>query len=371
MRLCPQKLPYRSPGEALLPGLPLPKASFLAARTLRIGRGFTEPGVGMRGMSPGWPAVWCRLGAFLAAPISLFWERRGLESREMNPLRTVMNAGLQQCRLGSAAWLMTRERTRGKCNGRANLCRVPALDKIRRLTPTEESAEGLKETPHGAGGQGRESALVWASEPWVPACPESQPRGGRPPSAPTQVSAPARGSLSCQASPARLLADTFFKAVLKGFDELAVAGQQLKSLALENGRKQVKPLTPTRPSKTPSPHTLYTSSRHFVPVNFNKHTNFWPLSISVLKCNQEHHSFQLPLWEKEVPVPGDILAKTPVPLQMDTVYRRCKMPLSPSNFHVCTHVWPLSYVQLLGITWTVAHQAPLSIGFSRQAYWSG
>ena len=25
----------------------------------------------------------------------------------------------------------------------------------------------------------------------------------------------------------------------------------------------------------------------------------------------------------------------------------------------------------LGITWTVAHQAPLSIGFSRQEYWSG
>ena len=25
----------------------------------------------------------------------------------------------------------------------------------------------------------------------------------------------------------------------------------------------------------------------------------------------------------------------------------------------------------LGTTWTVAHQAPLSIGFSRQEYWSG
>ena len=25
----------------------------------------------------------------------------------------------------------------------------------------------------------------------------------------------------------------------------------------------------------------------------------------------------------------------------------------------------------LGITWTVAHQAPLSIGFSRQEYWTG
>ena len=31
----------------------------------------------------------------------------------------------------------------------------------------------------------------------------------------------------------------------------------------------------------------------------------------------------------------------------------------------------LSRVQLLATPWTVAHQAPLSMGFSRQAYWSG
>ena len=100
MRLCPQKLPYRSLWEALLPALPLPKARFLTARTLRIGRGFTEPGDGDAGKVPG---VACRLGAFLAAQISLFREPRGLESREMNPLRTIMNAVLQQSRLGSAA----------------------------------------------------------------------------------------------------------------------------------------------------------------------------------------------------------------------------------------------------------------------------
>ena len=31
----------------------------------------------------------------------------------------------------------------------------------------------------------------------------------------------------------------------------------------------------------------------------------------------------------------------------------------------------LSHVQLLATPWTVAHQAPPSIGFSRQEYWSG
>ena len=31
----------------------------------------------------------------------------------------------------------------------------------------------------------------------------------------------------------------------------------------------------------------------------------------------------------------------------------------------------LSRVQLFATSWTVAHQAPLSMEFSRQAYWSG
>ena len=30
-----------------------------------------------------------------------------------------------------------------------------------------------------------------------------------------------------------------------------------------------------------------------------------------------------------------------------------------------------SHVQLFATLWTVAHQAPLSMGFSRQAYWGG
>ena len=31
----------------------------------------------------------------------------------------------------------------------------------------------------------------------------------------------------------------------------------------------------------------------------------------------------------------------------------------------------LSHVLLFATPWTVAHQAPLSMGFSRQEYWSG
>ena len=36
--------------------------------------------------------------------------------------------------------------------------------------------------------------------------------------------------------------------------------------------------------------------------------------------------------------------------------------------HVCCH---LSHIWLFATLWTVAHQAPLSMGFSRQEYWSG
>ena len=34
-------------------------------------------------------------------------------------------------------------------------------------------------------------------------------------------------------------------------------------------------------------------------------------------------------------------------------------------------VWSLSHIQLFASPWNVAHQAPLSMGFSRQKYWSG
>ena len=35
------------------------------------------------------------------------------------------------------------------------------------------------------------------------------------------------------------------------------------------------------------------------------------------------------------------------------------------------HACLLSHVQLVVTPWTVAHQAALSMGFSRQEYWSG
>ena len=39
--------------------------------------------------------------------------------------------------------------------------------------------------------------------------------------------------------------------------------------------------------------------------------------------------------------------------------------------YVCVHVQFLSHVQLFATPWTVAHQAPLCVDFSRQEYCSG
>ena len=40
-------------------------------------------------------------------------------------------------------------------------------------------------------------------------------------------------------------------------------------------------------------------------------------------------------------------------------------------FHKCMHAQPLSCVWLLAAPWTITHQAPLFMWFSRQEYWSG
>ena len=41
------------------------------------------------------------------------------------------------------------------------------------------------------------------------------------------------------------------------------------------------------------------------------------------------------------------------------------------NLHAYVHAKVLSHVQLFTTPWTIAHQAPLSIEFSRQEYWGG
>ena len=47
-------------------------------------------------------------------------------------------------------------------------------------------------------------------------------------------------------------------------------------------------------------------------------------------------------------------------------YVACKLPPDTNAMQLL-----LSRVRLFATPWTIAHQAPLSVGFSRQEYWSG
>ena len=44
-------------------------------------------------------------------------------------------------------------------------------------------------------------------------------------------------------------------------------------------------------------------------------------------------------------------------------------PLGCVHVYVCVWGGVLSHVQLFATPWTITHQAPLSMGFSRQEYW--
>ena len=57
---------------------------------------------------------------------------------------------------------------------------------------------------------------------------------------------------------------------------------------------------------------------------------------------------------------------------VELVQACCLGDLTPTqlNFGVCVYE-SLSCIRLFVTPWAVAHQAPLSLGFSRQEYWSG
>ena len=59
--------------------------------------------------------------------------------------------------------------------------------------------------------------------------------------------------------------------------------------------------------------------------------------------------------------------------QRDTTEAPQHTCISDLNVYViaCMHAQLLSYVRLFVTPWTVAHQAPLSMKFSKQEYWSG
>ena len=61
-------------------------------------------------------------------------------------------------------------------------------------------------------------------------------------------------------------------------------------------------------------------------------------------------------------------AKWALNVRLQTIVSKLYLDSSPK---VKVKVKSLSRVRLLATPWTAAHQAPPSMGFSRQEYWSG
>ena len=77
--------------------------------------------------------------------------------------------------------------------------------------------------------------------------------------------------------------------------------------------------------------------------------------------------------ERHASTPGSTLScwsRAPVSTSPNTRGQNYSL-LDCKSSKDCACVWALSHVWLFPIPWTVAHQAPLSMGFSRQEYWSG
>ena len=71
----------------------------------------------------------------------------------------------------------------------------------------------------------------------------------------------------------------------------------------------------------------------------------------------------------ELPTKARLCRQPPQPVPVAvSPWATCSLPPSQILYIVVKSV---SRVRLLVTPWTVAHQAPLSMGFSRQAYWSG
>ena len=87
----------------------------------------------------------------------------------------------------------------------------------------------------------------------------------------------------------------------------------------------------------------------------------------VVACGvQSTGSIVVVLWLKWSEVWGTILGRGSNPFLLN--WQADSLPLSHQAACRLSH---FSCAQLFVPPWTVAHQAPLSVGFSRQEYWSG
>ena len=107
-------------------------------------------------------------------------------------------------------------------------------------------------------------------------------------------------------------------------------------------------------------------------------SNFTPLIAFLFRSTTSHRclsstSFRLQPWPKSTLIWA--LAQHYMPFQSQVHAHTCVhiCPIIPIiwSFPIVVVLQSLSHVQLVATPWTVTHQTPLSMGFSRQEYYSG
>ena len=111
------------------------------------------------------------------------------------------------------------------------------------------------------------------------------------------------------------------------------------------------------PGKSLHSHLWALPSTPGPPLRLEKHRNLWKghkTEIRTVPISSWSH-WMILRWD----FPGGPVAKT--------LHTQCRGPwsLAETRPHMCV------YVSVLTTPWTAAQQAPLSMGFPRQGYWSG
>ena len=101
----------------------------------------------------------------------------------------------------------------------------------------------------------------------------------------------------------------------------------------------------------------------------------WWLSGKEPTCQGRRHGFnpwsgKIPHAEMQLSPRATTIEPVPCSLRMATIEATCSNYWNPHS-RACTMLSCFSCVWLCEIPWTIALQAPLSMGFSRVEYWSG
>ena len=127
------------------------------------------------------------------------------------------------------------------------------------------------------------------------------------------------------------------------------------------------------------PSIRVSSNESYLPIRWPK---YWSFSFSISPSNEHPGliSFRMD-WLDHLAVQGTLKSllqhhSSKVSILQCSAFFIVQLshpysPTSPSKSIWLLKVKSLSHVQLFAAPWTVAYQAPLSMGFSRQEYWSG